>query len=82
MMQDLWYMLLYKQSSLFCFLRFRTPNIRRSIMESSPCTPTPFKSALAQQEAKYGPLKLLVRKKLLSLDLVILTSVVLAMVSM
>lgn len=38
---------------------FRTPNIRRSIMESSPCTPTPFRSALAMQEAKYGPLKLL-----------------------
>ncbi|XP_075900728.1 transcriptional activator Myb isoform X2 [Nelusetta ayraudi] len=34
---------------------FRTPNICRSILESSPCTPTPFKS----QEAKYGPLKLL-----------------------
>lgn len=64
MIQDLWYMLLYKQSSLLCFLRFRTPNIRRSIMGSSPCTPTPFKSALDQQEAKYGPLKLLVRKKL------------------
>nr|XP_046229590.1 transcriptional activator Myb isoform X2 [Scatophagus argus] len=38
---------------------FRTPNISRSIMESSPCTPTPFKSAVALQEAKYGPLKLL-----------------------
>ncbi|XP_056284191.1 transcriptional activator Myb isoform X2 [Pseudoliparis swirei] len=38
---------------------FRTPNIRRSIMESSPCTPTPFRSALAMQEAKYGPVKLL-----------------------
>ncbi|TDH00357.1 hypothetical protein EPR50_G00187380 [Perca flavescens] len=38
---------------------FRTPNIRRSILESSPCTPTPFRSALAMQEAKYGPLKLL-----------------------
>ncbi|XP_042245775.1 transcriptional activator Myb isoform X3 [Thunnus maccoyii] len=37
---------------------FRTPNIRRSILESSPCTPTPFRSALALQEAKYG-LKLL-----------------------
>lgn len=35
-------------------------------MESSPCTPTPFKSALALQEAKYGPLKLLVRRKLIS----------------
>ncbi|XP_070781869.1 transcriptional activator Myb isoform X2 [Enoplosus armatus] len=38
---------------------FRTPNIRRSILESSPCTPTPFRSALVLQEAKYGPLKLL-----------------------
>ncbi|XP_034555488.1 transcriptional activator Myb isoform X2 [Notolabrus celidotus] len=38
---------------------FRTPNIRRSIMESSPCTPTPFRSTLALQEAKYGPLKIL-----------------------
>ncbi|XP_068198342.1 transcriptional activator Myb isoform X2 [Antennarius striatus] len=38
---------------------FRNPNICRSVMESSPCTPTPFKPALAQQEAKYGPLKLL-----------------------
>ncbi|XP_070705650.1 transcriptional activator Myb isoform X4 [Pempheris klunzingeri] len=38
---------------------FRTPNIRRSILESSPCTPTPFRSALALQETKYGPLKLL-----------------------
>uniref|UniRef100_A0A4W6EE74 Transcriptional activator Myb n=1 Tax=Lates calcarifer TaxID=8187 RepID=A0A4W6EE74_LATCA len=38
---------------------FRTPNICRSILESSPRTPTPFRSALAMQEAKYGPLKLL-----------------------
>ncbi|XP_060947825.1 transcriptional activator Myb [Limanda limanda] len=38
---------------------FRTPNICRSIMESSPRTPTPFRSALALHEAKYGPLKLL-----------------------
>ncbi|KAM7395515.1 hypothetical protein PAMA_007000 [Pampus argenteus] len=38
---------------------FRTPNICRSILESSPCTPTPFRSALALQEAKYGPIKLL-----------------------
>ncbi|XP_035000564.1 transcriptional activator Myb isoform X2 [Hippoglossus stenolepis] len=37
---------------------FRTPNICRSIMESSPRTPTPFRSALALHEAKYGPLKL------------------------
>ncbi|XP_054618616.1 transcriptional activator Myb isoform X2 [Dunckerocampus dactyliophorus] len=38
---------------------FRTPNMRRSILESSPRTPTPFRSALALQEAKYGPLKML-----------------------
>ncbi|XP_067882337.1 transcriptional activator Myb isoform X5 [Heterodontus francisci] len=38
---------------------FRTPNIRRSILEGSPRTPTPFKSALAAQEIKYGPLKML-----------------------
>ncbi|XP_041831035.1 transcriptional activator Myb isoform X1 [Melanotaenia boesemani] len=38
---------------------FRTPNIRRSIQESTPRTPTPFRSTLALQEAKYGPLKLL-----------------------
>ncbi|KAF7643360.1 hypothetical protein LDENG_00240740 [Lucifuga dentata] len=38
---------------------FKTPNICRSILESSPRTPTPFRSALALQEAKYGPLKLL-----------------------
>uniref|UniRef100_A0A3Q4BJY7 Transcriptional activator Myb n=1 Tax=Mola mola TaxID=94237 RepID=A0A3Q4BJY7_MOLML len=37
---------------------FRTPNIRRCIMDSSPCSPTPFKSGLALQEAKYGPLKI------------------------
>lgn len=46
--------------------RFRTPNIHRSIMESSPCTPTSFKSASALQEAKYGPLKLPVRSELTS----------------
>ncbi|KAM6915432.1 transcriptional activator Myb [Xenentodon cancila] len=38
---------------------FRTPNIPRSILESSPRTPTPFRSTLALQEAKYVPLKLL-----------------------
>ncbi|XP_048034414.1 transcriptional activator Myb isoform X3 [Megalobrama amblycephala] len=36
---------------------FRTPNLRRSIMECSPRTPTPFKSTLTMQDAKYGPLK-------------------------
>ncbi|XP_051515339.1 transcriptional activator Myb-like isoform X1 [Myxocyprinus asiaticus] len=36
---------------------FRTPNLRRSIMECSPRTPTPFKSGLTIQDAKYGPLK-------------------------
>ncbi|KAM6270911.1 transcriptional activator Myb isoform 2-T2 [Spheniscus humboldti] len=38
---------------------FRTPAIKRSILESSPRTPTPFKNALAAQEIKYGPLKVL-----------------------
>ncbi|XP_075059286.1 transcriptional activator Myb isoform X2 [Mixophyes fleayi] len=37
----------------------RTPAIRRSILDSSPRTPTPFRNALAAQEFKYGPLKLL-----------------------
>lgn len=36
---------------------FRTPNLRRSIMECSPRTPTPFKSTLTMQDSKYGPLK-------------------------
>ncbi|XP_069743369.1 transcriptional activator Myb isoform X7 [Narcine bancroftii] len=38
---------------------FRTPNIRRSILEGSPRTPTPFKNALAAQEIKYGSFKVL-----------------------
>ncbi|XP_037018911.2 transcriptional activator Myb isoform X1 [Artibeus jamaicensis] len=38
---------------------FRTPALKRSILESSPRTPTPFKHALAAQEIKYGPLKML-----------------------
>ncbi|EHB17068.1 Myb proto-oncogene protein [Heterocephalus glaber] len=38
---------------------FRTPANKRSILESSPRTPTPFKHALAAQEIKYGPLKML-----------------------
>ncbi|XP_070273842.1 transcriptional activator Myb isoform X3 [Myotis yumanensis] len=38
---------------------FRTPAIKKSILESSPRTPTPFKHALAAQEIKYGPLKML-----------------------
>ncbi|XP_044864464.1 transcriptional activator Myb isoform X2 [Mauremys mutica] len=38
---------------------FKTPAIKRSILESSPRTPTPFKNALAAQEIKYGPLKML-----------------------
>uniref|UniRef100_A0A672N4R6 Transcriptional activator Myb n=1 Tax=Sinocyclocheilus grahami TaxID=75366 RepID=A0A672N4R6_SINGR len=38
-------------------LRFRTPNLRRSIMECSPRTPTPFKSTLTMLDTKYGPLK-------------------------
>uniref|UniRef100_A0A672NDH6 Transcriptional activator Myb n=1 Tax=Sinocyclocheilus grahami TaxID=75366 RepID=A0A672NDH6_SINGR len=36
---------------------FRTPNLRRSIMECSPRTPTPFKSTLTMLDTKYGPLK-------------------------
>ncbi|XP_018412437.1 PREDICTED: transcriptional activator Myb isoform X2 [Nanorana parkeri] len=36
----------------------RTPAIKRSILDSTPRTPTPFKNALAAQEFKYGPLKL------------------------
>lgn len=41
--------------------RFRTPTIRRSILGTAPRTPTPFKNALAAQEKKYGPLKIVVR---------------------
>ncbi|XP_051015278.1 myb-related protein A isoform X3 [Acomys russatus] len=37
---------------------FRTPTIRRSILGTTPRTPTPFKNALAAQEKKYGPLKM------------------------
>ncbi|KAM4704962.1 myb-related protein A [Rhinophrynus dorsalis] len=36
---------------------FRTPTVRRSLLGLSPRTPTPFKNALAAQEKKYGPLK-------------------------
>ncbi|XP_042321620.1 myb-related protein A isoform X2 [Sceloporus undulatus] len=37
---------------------FRTPTIRRSLLGTTPRTPTPFKNALAAQEKKYGPLKM------------------------
>ncbi|XP_069846934.1 myb-related protein A isoform X4 [Dipodomys merriami] len=37
---------------------FRTPTIRRSLLGTTPRTPTPFKNALAAQEKKYGPLKI------------------------
>ncbi|KFP80723.1 PREDICTED: myb-related protein A, partial [Acanthisitta chloris] len=37
---------------------FRTPTMRRSLLVSTPRTPTPFKNALAAQEKKYGPLRL------------------------
>ncbi|KAM6954037.1 transcriptional activator Myb [Aplochiton taeniatus] len=37
---------------------FRTPNIRRSILDLSPRTPTPFRSTLSLPDAKYGSLKL------------------------
>nr|XP_006006862.1 PREDICTED: myb-related protein A isoform X1 [Latimeria chalumnae] len=40
---------------------FRTPTIRRSILSTTPRTPTPFKNALAAQEKKYGPLKLVLQ---------------------
>uniref|UniRef100_S4R4K7 V-myb avian myeloblastosis viral oncogene homolog n=1 Tax=Petromyzon marinus TaxID=7757 RepID=S4R4K7_PETMA len=36
---------------------FRTP--RKWVVEAIPRTPTPFKNALAAQERKYGPLKIL-----------------------
>ncbi|XP_056588632.1 transcriptional activator Myb isoform X1 [Triplophysa dalaica] len=36
---------------------FRTANLRRTIMECSTRTPTPFKSALTIQDTKYVPLK-------------------------
>ncbi|XP_073535487.1 myb-related protein A isoform X2 [Phyllobates terribilis] len=35
---------------------FRTPTIKKSLL-GTPRTPTPFKNALAAQEKKYGPLK-------------------------
>ncbi|MGH0144762.1 UNVERIFIED_CONTAM: hypothetical protein FKN15_005855, partial [Acipenser sinensis] len=38
---------------------FRTPKIRKSILAPTPRTPTPFKNALAAQEKKYGPLKIM-----------------------
>ncbi|XP_029452473.1 LOW QUALITY PROTEIN: transcriptional activator Myb [Rhinatrema bivittatum] len=38
---------------------FRTPAIKRSLLDTSPRTPTPFKNALAVQELKYGSLKML-----------------------
>ncbi|XP_054497347.1 myb-related protein A isoform X1 [Agelaius tricolor] len=38
---------------------FRSPTMRRSLLGSTPRTPTPFKNALAAQEKKYGPLRLM-----------------------
>ncbi|CAK8691352.1 transcriptional activator Myb-like [Clavelina lepadiformis] len=35
-----------------------TPNFRRSIAESVPRTPTPFKNAMAAQVMKHGPIKM------------------------
>ena len=35
---------------------FRTPRIRRSILDATPRTPTPFKNALAEIEKKNGAL--------------------------
>uniref|UniRef100_A0A665V723 Transcriptional activator Myb n=1 Tax=Echeneis naucrates TaxID=173247 RepID=A0A665V723_ECHNA len=51
-------MSLYKQQCLSS-LRFRTPTICRSLLESTPRTPTPFRSGICHQEGKYGLLKLL-----------------------
>ncbi|XP_036405587.1 transcriptional activator Myb isoform X2 [Megalops cyprinoides] len=50
---------------------FRTPNIRRSIMETSPRTPTPFRNAVAHQEIHYGSLKMMPSSPLLEQDLAI-----------
>ncbi|XP_064635828.1 transcriptional activator Myb-like [Lineus longissimus] len=36
--------------------RFRTPKVKRSILDATPRTPTPFKNALAEMEKKSGPL--------------------------
>ncbi|XP_064244043.1 myb-related protein A isoform X4 [Passer domesticus] len=38
---------------------FRSPTMRRSLLGATPRTPTPFKNALAAQEKKYGPLRLM-----------------------
>ncbi|XP_053571067.1 myb-related protein A [Bombina bombina] len=38
-----------------------TPTTKRSLLGSMPRTPTPFKNALAAQERKYGPLKVVVQ---------------------
>lgn len=70
-LQDCEYLLgvkLYKWPHLSS-LRFRTPNICRTILDSTPRTPTPFRSALALQEAKFGslPLKLMVKKNTLKI---------------
>ncbi|KAM6281273.1 myb-related protein A isoform 2-T2 [Porphyrio hochstetteri] len=40
-------------------LGIRSPTVRRSLTDTTPRTPTPFKNALAAQEKKYGPLKLM-----------------------
>ncbi|KAJ8409658.1 hypothetical protein AAFF_G00217170 [Aldrovandia affinis] len=49
---------------------FRTPNIRRSIMETSPRTPTPFKTALAHQhDINFSSLKMMSQSPHLEQDL-------------
>ncbi|XP_041106339.1 transcriptional activator Myb-like isoform X2 [Polyodon spathula] len=48
---------------------FRTSNIHQSVMETFPRTATPFKTALALQEIKYGPLNMLPQTPHLDQDL-------------
>lgn len=47
-------------NAFLCLNSFRSPTMRRSLLGSTPRTPTPFKNALAAQEKKYGPLRLMV----------------------
>ncbi|KAG9347666.1 hypothetical protein JZ751_005238 [Albula glossodonta] len=48
---------------------FRTPNIRRSIMETSPRTPTPFKTSLVHHDINFNSLKMLPQSPHLEQDL-------------
>lgn len=54
---DSYFVLLFLSS----ILRLMTPNMCESILESTPRTPTPLRSASTHQEIKYGPVKLMVR---------------------